>query len=127
MIPSVGMAIRTGVPPTLALKGHSYRTPTTVVFGKRKSCDFAAEGAVERRPPISEPGVVAHELSNDLSVIIRRCEMLGRLVKEPEMAKHLHLIREAAHHMADTIARASTSAGTRATHIAMTMSAPVPE
>lgn len=50
---------------------------------------------------------MVHELSNDLSVIIRRCELLGSLVKEPELAKHLHLIREAAHHMADTIERAS--------------------
>jgi signal transduction histidine kinase len=59
---------------------------------------------------------VAHELSNDLCVIIKRCELLESLVKDPEMAKHLHLIREAAHHMADTIAQASMSARLRTTN-----------
>ena len=58
---------------------------------------------------------MVHEISNDLSVIIRHCEMLGNLVKEPEMAKHLHLIREAALHMDDTIARTSMSARSRTT------------
>lgn len=61
---------------------------------------------------------MAHELSNDLRVILKRCEMLGSLVKEPEMAKHLHLIREAAEHMADTIARASMSSERQTTRTA---------
>lgn len=116
-ITSAMMVISTIVPPTLAIKGHSHRIATTVVFWKRKACAVPrGRCCLEKGPPISEPWGVAHELSNDLCVILKRCELLESLVKDPEMAKHLHLIREAAHHMADTIAQASMSARLRTTH-----------
>lgn len=73
---------------------------------------------VEIRHPIAEQWVEAHELSNDLSVIIRRCEVLGNLIERPEVAKHVNLIREAAQHMAETIARGSMSNQPRTSHTA---------
>jgi hypothetical protein len=51
----------------------------------------------------SESCLLVHDLNNDLTVLLGRCEMLGDLVNAEAM-KHLRLIQEAAHHMTDRIA-----------------------
>ena len=73
---------------------------------------------LETRSPMSEHWVEAHDLNNDLSVILRRCEVLENLNVRPEVAKHVNLIREAAHHMAETINRTSMSGRPRTTRTA---------
>lgn len=53
-----------------------------------------------------KPHGLAHDLNNDLSVIVGRCDLLTEmLLPDGEVAKQLRLIREAAHRMARRIAR----------------------
>jgi len=57
------------------------------------------------RAPFTERCLLAHDLNNDLNVILGRCELLGEfLQKDSEASKHLRLIQEAAYHMANRIA-----------------------
>ncbi len=54
----------------------------------------------------SEPVRLAHDLNNDLAVIVGRCEILSELlVTNGDAAKHLQSIRDAADRMAGRIAR----------------------
>ena len=60
---------------------------------------------MEKRHPGSERCVSAHDLNNDLRVILKRCALLEMRVFDVESIKHLNFIRAAAEHMADTIAQ----------------------
>lgn len=56
-------------------------------------------------PPGSERCFLAHDLNNDLRVILKRCALLERQVVDVEANKHLSFIRAAAEHMAEHIAQ----------------------
>ena len=59
---------------------------------------------MEKRHPGSERCLLAHDLNNDLGVILKRCTLLERVVTGAESTKHLSFIRAAAEHMAERIA-----------------------
>jgi hypothetical protein len=49
--------------------------------------------------------LLAHDLNNDLHVILGRCDLLSEsLQPDSEAVKHLRFIREAARHMAENVA-----------------------
>jgi hypothetical protein len=55
--------------------------------------------------PGGERCLLAHDLINDLSVILGRCELLDELMAEnADFAKHLRMLQEAATHMLNRIA-----------------------
>jgi len=57
------------------------------------------------RAPSTARCLMAYDFSNDLTVILRRCDLLIDLLRgNAEAAKHLGLIQQAAHHMTDRIA-----------------------
>ena len=57
-----------------------------------------------KRGPSSDSCRLVHDFSNDLAVILRRCDLLiGVLGSNAEATKHLRLIQEAARHMTDRI------------------------
>lgn len=58
---------------------------------------------MERRHPGSERCFLAHDLNNDLRVILKRCALLERQVLDVEGNKHVSFIRAAAEHMAERI------------------------
>jgi hypothetical protein len=59
---------------------------------------------VTERVPSSERCRMAHDFNNDLTVILRRCNLLLDLLGDnAEAGKHLRLIQQAAHHMAGRI------------------------
>ncbi len=60
---------------------------------------------MERKHPGSERCLLAHDLNNDLRVILRRCGLLERQTLDIESNKHVGFIREAAEHMAERIAQ----------------------
>jgi hypothetical protein len=60
---------------------------------------------MQKQSPAPERFLLSHELSNDLRVVLKRCDMLEALITDPEMSKHLNLIRAAAEHMVDRIAQ----------------------
>jgi hypothetical protein len=60
---------------------------------------------MERRHPGSERCFLAHDLNNDLRVILKRCALLERQVVDVDGSKHLSFIRAAAEHMAERIAQ----------------------
>ena len=55
--------------------------------------------------PGGERCLLAHDLINDLSVILGRCELLGELMAEnADVVKNLRMLQEAATHMLNRIA-----------------------
>jgi len=60
---------------------------------------------MERKHPGSERCFLAHELNNDLRVILKRCALLERQVQDVEAIKHLSFIQAAAEHMAERISQ----------------------
>lgn len=60
---------------------------------------------MEKRHPGSERCLLAHDLNNDLRVILKRCELLERQILDVESNKHVNFIRAAAEHMAERIAQ----------------------
>jgi len=57
-----------------------------------------------KRAPSSERCRMAHDFNNDLTVILRRCDLLLDLLGgNAEAVKHLRLIQQAAHHMTTRI------------------------
>jgi hypothetical protein len=61
--------------------------------------------APSKKSPGGERCLLAHDLINDLSVILGRCELLGELMAEnADVAKHLHMLQEAANHMLSKVA-----------------------
>jgi len=58
-----------------------------------------------KRVPSTERCLMAHDFGNDLTVILRRCDLLIDLLgSNAEAAEQLRLIQQAAHHMTDRIA-----------------------
>jgi hypothetical protein len=58
-----------------------------------------------KRVPGTERCLMACDFSNDLTVILRRCDLLIDLLRgNAEAGKHLGLIQQAAHHMTGRIA-----------------------
>jgi signal transduction histidine kinase len=56
--------------------------------------------ALIKKSPGGERCLLAHDLINDLSVILGRCELLSELKTEnADVAKHLQMLQEAAQHM----------------------------
>lgn len=56
------------------------------------------------RLPSLERCRMAHDFSNDLTVILRRCDLLINLLRSnAEAGKQLRLIQQAAHHMTGRI------------------------
>ena len=58
-----------------------------------------------KRVPSTERCLMAYDFNDDLTVILRRCDLLIDLLgSNAEAAKHLRLIQQAAHHMTSRIA-----------------------
>jgi signal transduction histidine kinase len=54
------------------------------------------------------PGLLSHDLKNDLAIIMGCCDLLGDVeIEDPQVARHLEMIREAARHMKDRILKTS--------------------
>jgi signal transduction histidine kinase len=61
--------------------------------------------APTKKSPGGERCLLAHDLINDLSVILGRCELLSELKTEnADVARHLQMVQQAAKHMFTKIA-----------------------
>ncbi len=56
------------------------------------------------KKPNEEQCILAHDLNNDLTAILGRCELLGDLLStNTEAAKHLRIIETVARHMIERV------------------------
>jgi hypothetical protein len=60
---------------------------------------------MDKQLPGFERCLLAHDLNNDLRVILKRCELLERQFLDVESNKHVTFIRAAAEHMAERVAQ----------------------
>ena len=91
---------------TLAVTGHLLTPHSVPILRSYSSSMGGKEGwQMEKRHPGSERCLLAHDLNNDLRVILKRCELLERQILDVESNKHVNFIRAAAEHMAERIAQ----------------------